>query len=534
MKLTFYGAAREVTGSCYHLEANGHRLLIDCGMQQGQDVKNNQNFPFDPQDIDALILTHAHIDHSGRIPLLAKLGFDGPVYTTRATSELIGIMLADSAHIQAMDAQWENRKGKRAGKSQAVPLYDMEDVDKALSQVSPREYGQKHEIMEGVSLMFSDAGHLLGSASVQLWVTEEGVTRKIVFSGDIGNLGQPIIRDPQYIDQADYVVMEGTYGDRDHEHTGDYVTDLSGIIDKTLGRGGNVIIPSFAVGRTQELLYFLREIKDRNLVMSVPDFKVYVDSPLAEKATRIYDRDLHGYADEETISILRSGDSPTLFEDLRITETSDESRLLNEDPDPKVIISSSGMCEAGRIRHHLKHNLWRDECTVLFVGYQAAGTLGRILLEGAQKVKLFGEEIAVRADIVNFRGLSAHADRSGLLAWIGSFSTKPEMVFVVHGDSGVCDRFSETLKSMEFNAIVPNYTSTFDLLRGTILSDGVTTGTIREAKKPTLHKVPDAYLRLQDAGEHLLEVIREHEDGSDADQIRFTGQILDLIRRWKK
>ncbi|MHB8961556.1 MAG: MBL fold metallo-hydrolase RNA specificity domain-containing protein [Saccharofermentanales bacterium] len=534
MKLTFFGAAREVTGSCYLLEANGRRLLIDCGMQQGQDVKNNQNFPFSPTGIDALILTHAHIDHSGRIPLLVKLGFDGSIFTTRATSELITIMLADSAHIQEMDAQWENRKGKRAGNSQAVPLYDIEDVNTALRLVSTIEYTSKREIFDGISIMFTDAGHLLGSASIQIWVTEEGKTRKIVFSGDIGNIGQPIIRDPQYIDAADFVVMEGTYGDRDHEHTGDYVGDLAGIIEKTLGRGGNVIIPSFAVGRTQELLYFIREIKEKNLVRSVPNFKVFVDSPLAEQATRIYDRDLRGYADEETIQILKSGTSPTIFDDLRITETTDESRNLNEDPEPKVIISASGMCDAGRIRHHLKHNLWRSESTILFVGYQANGTLGRIILEGVDKVKLFGEEIVVRAEIVNFRGLSAHADKTGLLKWIRSFTTKPELVFIVHGESSVCDGFSATLKADGFNTAVPNYTSTFDLLHDEIISEGVTAGTVREAKEVKVVKAPDVYARLLEASEKLLSVIHENERGSNSELIKFTGQILDLARKWKR
>lgn len=534
MKLTFFGAAREVTGSCYQLEANGHKLLIDCGMQQGHDVKNSQNFPFTPTDIDAMILTHAHIDHSGRIPLLTKLGYSGPVYTTGATSDLIAIMLADSAHIQVMDAQWENRKGLRAGKSEALPLYDLEDVETALKLISPFEYETKHEIFDGITIMFTDAGHLLGSASIQIWVTEEGVTRKIVFSGDIGNIGQPIIRDPQYIDSADYVVMEGTYGDRDHEHTGDYVEDLAAIIDKTLGRGGNIIIPSFAIGRTQELLYFIREIKERNLVRTVPGFKVYVDSPLAEKATRIYDRDLRGYADEETIKVLKSGISPTIFADLRITESTDESRNLNIDPEPKVIISSSGMCDAGRIRHHLKHNLWRAECTVVFVGYQANGTLGRIILEGADRVKLFGEDIAVSAEIVNFRGLSAHADKTGLLKWIGSYTAKPSMVFIVHGESSVCDGFSATLRADGFNTFVPNYTSTFDLLKGEIVSEGVTTGTIHEVKEVKATAMPDVYTRLTEAGEKLLEAIRQSKGGSNSEIIRFTGQILDLARKWKR
>ncbi len=533
MKLSFYGAAHEVTGTCYHLEVNGRNIIVDCGLQQGGDVKDNQHFPFDPAELDAVILTHAHIDHSGRLPLLTKLGFEGPIYMTSATHELISIMLEDSAHIQKMDAEWENRKGRRAGKDLAEPLYDFEDVDKVLSLVKPVRYGEKHSVFEGLEVIFTDAGHLLGSSSVQMWLQENGETRKIVFSGDIGNLGQPIIRDPQYIDKADYVVMESTYGDRNHEHPGDYVEDLTEIIDKTLARGGNIIIPSFAIGRTQELLYFLREIKERGLVKSRPDFKVFVDSPLAGKATRIYDGDLRGYADEETCNILKSGTSPTIFDDLRITESTDESKMLNEDMEPKLIISASGMCEAGRIRHHLKHNLWREESTIVFVGYQANGTLGRIILEGAKKVKLFGEEIAVKAEIINFRGLSAHADRDGLLRWIGAFSPLPKKVFAAHGDVEVCDVFTATLKDLGHDAVAPYYSSVYDLITGRMLTEGIRPEALVNLR-PAASESRTVFMHLMNAAERLMAVVRENEGGANSDLKKFARQITDLTEMWKR
>lgn len=533
MKLSFYGAAREVTGSCYHLNVKGKNLLIDCGMQQGQDEKDSPNFPFSAQDLDAVILTHAHIDHSGKLPLLTKNGFHGPIYATGATCDLITIMLRDSAHIQEMDAQWDNRKGKRAGKDLAVPLYSMEDVEETLQLLVPCTYDNDITLEEDIVFRFTDAGHLLGSASIQMWLTEEEVTKKIVFSGDIGNDKQPIIRDPQYISQSDYVVMESTYGDRNHEHVGDYVGDLAEIIDKTLGRGGNVIIPSFAVGRTQELLYFIREIKEKQLVKSIPDFQVVVDSPLASEATRIYDRDLKGYADEETVQVIKNGFRPTEFSNLFITETTEDSKALNEDTIPKVIISSSGMCEAGRIRHHLKHNLWRPECTIIFVGFQANGTLGRMILDGVDKIKLFSEEIVVRAQIVNFRGLSAHADKDGLLKWVHSYFPKPKKVFVVHGEASVCDAFTETLVQERYRAMAPNYEMVYDLLNDVVVSEGVQVEALR-APGEKVKVVSFAYGRLLEAGEKLLKVIKHNEGGANRDMIRFAEQIQALADKWDR
>ena len=351
MKLTFFGAAHAVTGSCHCVECGGKKILVDCGLQQGRDEKDNQALDFNAGYIDAVVVTHAHIDHSGRIPLLVKQGFAGNIYCTRLTGQLLSIMLRDSAHIQESDAQWANQKGRRAGEEPVEPLYTVADAEEAVRHVVTCEYGTTLQIADGVKIRFVDAGHLLGSSSVEMWLTEGGETRKVVFSGDIGNRDQPIIRDPQYIGDADYVLTESTYGDRLHDMSQkpDYTADLAAIIDETLGQGGNVIIPSFAVGRTQELLYFIREMKEQNLVKSVPNFTVVVDSPLAGEATRIFSGDLHGYLDEEAIAALKGG-ALFQFPGLTITESSEESKALNADPAPKVIISASGMCDDGRIR----------------------------------------------------------------------------------------------------------------------------------------------------------------------------------------
>ena len=414
MKLTFFGAAHAVTGSCHCLEVNGRKILIDCGLQQGRDEHDDNALDFSPSYIDYVLVTHAHIDHSGRIPLLVKEGFSGPIYTTRLTAQLLSIMLRDSAHIQESDAQWQNQKGKRAGREEVEPLYTLTDAEEALQLLNTQEYGQIFELCEGVKVRFCDAGHLLGSSCVEIWATENGVTKKLVFSGDLGNVDQPVIRDPSFVTEADYVIMESTYGDRNHQPPESYTEALAALIDDVFSKGGNIVIPSFAVGRTQELLYFLREIKNEGMVKSVPNFTVCVDSPLAAEATKIYAGDLHGYLDEEAIAVLQGGDNLFTFPGLTLTQSTEESKALNMDKSSKIIISASGMCDAGRIRHHLKHNLWRPECAVVFVGYQGEGTLGRRLLEGAKSVKLFGEEIAVRARILNFPGSRRPGSPAGL------------------------------------------------------------------------------------------------------------------------
>jgi len=465
MKLTFYGAAREVTGSCSCIEANGKKILIDCGMQQGDDQKDNQQLPFNVSEIDFVILTHAHIDHSGRLPLLVKEGFSGTIFTIEATYDLLTIMLKDSAKIQESDAKWENKKAGRTAKDGVQPLYTMADALNTLKLVQSCSYGRVYEIHKGIKFNFIDAGHILGSASIELFLTEEGSSKKIVFSGDIGNINQPIIKDPQYIESGDYVVMEATYGNRNHENNLDYKQEFAKILEQTLAGGGNVIIPSFAVGRTQGLLYMIREIKEEKLVKN-SNFPVYVDSPLATEATRLYDDDLHIYGDTETREIVKKGANPISFPNLFFTDSVEDSKALNYDSTPKVIISSSGMCEAGRIRHHLKHNLERSDSCIIIAGFQARGTLGRSLLEGEKKVSIFDQEIEVAAKIYNFTGLSAHADKDGLIKWITSFDKKPDRVFVVHVEESVVDGFLETLGGLGFSALAPLYKSAYDLASG--------------------------------------------------------------------
>ncbi len=529
MQLTFYGAAKAVTGSCHCLEANGKRILIDCGLQQGSDETDNATLPFSPSEIDLVIVTHAHIDHSGRLPLLCKLGYEGDIVATRLTSQLLSIMLRDSAHIQENDAAWANQKGKRSGRPLVEPIYTLLDAEQCLEQIVYHDYEQEIELFPWLKLRFVDAGHLLGSALVELSVTENGETRKIVFSGDIGNKNQPIIRDPSYIKEADYVVMESTYGDRNHQAHGGYTEALAEILDKTFARGGNVIIPSFAVGRTQELLFFLREIKQRHLVRSMPDFPVYVDSPLAKEATRIFSGDLTGYVDDEAATMFADHEDLFTFHNLRLCETTAESRGLNTDPLPKVIISASGMCDAGRIRHHLKHNLWRSECSIVFVGFQAEGSFGRRLLDGVTPVKLFGEEISVKAQIVNFHGLSSHADRDALLEWIDAYTPKPKHVFVVHGDAEVIPVFLDTLHERGFSAHAPDFTEVYDLTHNTLLTPGIT-----PVKKRNIERESPTYTRLVLAGQKLLDVIRRNKGGTNKDLAKFSSQIAALIEKWNR
>ncbi len=531
MKLTFFGAAHAVTGSCHCLEVNGRKILIDCGLQQGRDEHDENALDFAPSYIDYVIVTHAHIDHSGRIPLLVKEGFQGQIFATRLTCQLMSVMLRDSAFIQESDAEWQNQKGKRAGRPPVEPLYTVADAEAALQQLFPAEYGQILDLCDGVRIRFRDAGHLLGSSMVEIWATEGDVTKKLVFSGDLGNIDQPIIRNPEFLDEADYVVMESTYGDRNHEIPESYVESLAQLIDDTFARGGNVIIPSFAVGRTQELLYFLREIKHQGLVKSFPSFQVCVDSPLAAEATRIYAGDLRGYLDEEAIAVLQGGENLFTFPGLTLVQSTDESKALNMDKSSKVIISASGMCDAGRIRHHLKHNLWRQECSVVFVGYQAEGSLGRRLLEGAKSVKLFGEEIAVNARIVNFQGLSSHADRDHLLAWIQHFSPAPQQVFVVHGDSEVTELFARDLNELGLPAHAPLYEEVYDLSSNTMLAKGV----VLEPRKVSGGAAAGspAFVRLQDVSRQLEALISRSRGRPNKDLARLADQIRQVMENWE-
>ena len=530
MKLSFYGADYCVTGSCHCLEVNGKRILVDCGLQQGRDEVDRQELPFAPNTIDYVLVTHAHIDHTGRLPLLVRQGFKGEIWTTRLTANLMEIMLVDSAHIQQSDAEYLNRKNQRAGRPFVEPLYTVEDAERVRGYVHTRRYGEPFTLCEGVEVTFTDAGHLLGSSSITVDATENGVTKTIVFSGDIGNLNQPIIRDPVLLKKGDYVVMESTYGDRDHVEVWSYTAELAKVIDQTLGRGGNVVIPAFAVGRTQELLYFLRRIKQEHLVRSVRDFPVYIDSPLATRATTIFCGDLKDYLDDEALELVKGGADMFSFPGLHMTESLEESKMLNTDKTPKVIISASGMCDAGRIRHHLKHNLWRPECAVVFVGYQGEGTLGRYLLEGARSVKLFGEDISVRAKIVNFKGLSSHADRDHLLERVGHFSPKPQQVFVVHGDSEVTELFAHDLNQRGIPAHAPLYEEVYDLMTNCMLAKGV----VLEVKKTVgSAAIPSAaYLRLQDVSKELTDLISRSRGRPNKDLSKLAEQLRQVMEKW--
>lgn len=535
MRLTFIGAAHEVTGSCHLLEACGKNILIDCGMEQGPDLYENQKLPVNPGDIDYILLTHAHIDHSGLIPLMCKQGFKGQIVTTFATSDLCSIMLRDSAHIQEFEAEWRNRKARRSGAELYEPLYTMQDALDAIELLVPCDYCERLELCEGIEVRFNDIGHLLGSASIEVWIAEDGETKKVVFSGDVGNLDQPILKDPTFVEAADYVVIESTYGNRLHgDERPDYIGEFTRILRETFARGGNVVVPSFAVGRTQELLYFIREIKERNLIPEYPEFEVYVDSPLAIEATNVFTRNRQSCFDEAAMELVNKGINPLVFSGLKLSTTSDDSKLINFDDKPKVIISASGMCEAGRIRHHLKHNLWRPECTILFVGYQAVGTLGRKLIEGAQTVKLFGETIEVCAHIESLRGISGHADMNGLLKWLSGFESEIKRVVVVHGEDTVTDEFAQTItEKFGIPAFAPYSGGELDLATNTIVSEGIRIPK-KAAEKPSAKRAMDAFNRVVAAGKRLMEVILKNEGLANKELAKFESQIQNLADKWDR
>ena len=534
MKITFLGATHEVTGSCTLIEAGDKKGLVDCGMEQGKDLFVNQELPVAAKDIDFVLLTHAHVDHSGKLPLLYKEGFRGPIYASAATCSLCDIMLRDCANIQMSDAEWKNRKGQRSGAAPVEPLYDMDDALGAVGCLRPCDYGKVIQVNDCVSIRLTDVGHLLGSSAIEVWLTERGETRKITFSGDIGNLDQPILRDPQFVEDTEYLVIESTYGDRLHsEERINYVEELAKRIQTTLDRGGNMIIPSFAVGRTQEMLYFIREIKERGLVKGHGDFPVYVDSPLAIEATSIFLQCDTQFLDEEMQKLIRSGVNPMVFPGLELTVSDLESKAINDDKTPKVILSASGMCDAGRVRHHLKHNLWRPECTVLFVGYQSVGTLGRILVDGVKSVKLFGEDIEVRAQIDVLPGVSGHADKNGLLRWLGGFREKPRLVFVNHGDPETADSFTRCLnEEMGYHAFAPYSGTEFDPLSGQFIR--IPEGVPIEKKNTGGRKVSPAFARLIAAAERLLAAARKLEGHANKELAGHADRVEKLAERIEK
>ena len=475
MKIRFLGASMSVTGSCHLVTTEKHKFLLDCGQFQGSDemdALNWQEFAFDPAEIDFMLLSHAHIDHSGRIPLLVKRGFKGPIYCSDATADLLGIMLKDSASIQERDAEWKNRKNRRAGRPPVEPLYTTQDAIDALKQVTPVLYDQLLDLNGDVKAVFNDAGHVLGSSIIELFIAENGDISKIVYSGDLGMKNKPILRDPTIIKKADFVIMETTYGNRVHEKNSTSIEKLIDIVLKTVKRGGNVIIPSFAVGRTQELIYeFNRFYEERSEYKDeLKDVMVYIDSPMATSATEVFRRNAQVFDDETKDYILR-GDHPLDFKNLKFTRTGEESQALNFDPTPKVIIAYSGMCEAGRIKHHLKHNLWNPKSSIVFVGYQAPGTLGRSIVNGDKNVTILGEKIHIEAEIYNLEGFSGHADRDGLLEWLSGFRKKPARIFLVHGEEDSKKDFAAYVKnSLGYNCTVVEGDSEYTLSKNTVVT----------------------------------------------------------------
>ena len=538
MKITFIGAAHEVTGSCSLLEVCGKHILVDCGMEQGVDLFENIEIPVAPADIDAIVVTHAHIDHTGKIPFLVANGYDGPIYSTEATCRLCDIMLRDSAHIQEFEAQWHNRKGKRAGDKEYEPLYTTEDVLRTMKLFRTAGYGAEVEIFEGVKISYTDAGHLLGSASVLFTLNENGTEKKLLFSGDLGNVDKPLIRAPQDPPHADYVVCESTYGDRVHSEKPDYIAQLTPIIQRTLDRGGNVVIPAFAVGRTQEILYYIRMIKEQGLVKGHDGFPVVVDSPLAVEATNIYSTEMSEYYDDETLELLRAGINPVSFPDLRVSVSSDESRAINDDPTPKVILSASGMCEAGRIRHHLKHNLWRPECTVMFVGYQSQGTVGSKILDGVDSVKLFGEDIAIKAEIVRIESFSSHADKNHLREWVKKAEPSAR-IFINHGEDEVTDKFAaEAGAAAGTPAVAPYSGEVWDLALNELVHRAQVVPVIRKQMynnvddHRSLTNASPAYRDLRKSGEELMDLINRSQGGANKELNKMRREIEEIIKKY--
>lgn len=536
MRICFLGAAHQVTGSRTLVEwKDGRYFLVDYGMEQGENELIQADLPVAASSIEYVFLTHAHIDHSGLLPLLCKEGFQGNIYTTAETANLCSIMLADSAQIQETDAAYETKKNLRRGGKEVLPLYTAEDVSRTMDRFIPCEYDKMYMIDEGLSIRFNDAGHLLGSASIEFFLEDQGQIRKLVCSGDIGNLNQPILNDPHHISEADYVLIESTYGTRLHESITPPVPLLKDILYKTFSRGGSVIIPSFAVGRTQELLYFFREIKQNHLLPEFDEFPVYVDSPLANEATAVFLQCNQSCLDDKTLSIMASGQNPIWFDGLFTTVSAEESKALNMNHQPKVIIASSGMCEGGRIRHHLKHNIWDSRNTILFAGYQASGTLGRIIYDGAKEIKIFGETIDVKAEISLLAGISGHADRDGLLLWLNGFTQKPSYVFVNHGDPSSCEGFASVVtEQCGIQSSAPFPGSEYDLLKGEWirLTEPVykTPNAAERAKaeKNKTHK-SNAYGDLCKAIEELKAYSESIKDHSNYELLQMADKIRSLF-----
>ena len=541
MKITFLGAAKTVTGSNFLVEAAGKKFLVDCGMFQGKaelEVENDEPFEFNPLEIDFMLLTHAHIDHSGRIPKLYNEGFRNKIYTHKATVDLCSIMLPDSGHIQEMEIEWKNRKRKRLGLEPLPPLYTAMDALKCLEVFEPVNYDQIYEIDENIHVRFNDAGHMLGSAVIEVWVKEDGKETKTVFTGDLGNNDIPLLDSPTMINNTDYLVMESTYGSRLHMKSENKAEDFLNIVAETIEKGGKVIIPSFAVGRTQEILYELNNIKDQHKddeefqkryreIMQIP---VYVDSPLAISATEVFKENMNLF-DEETQKLIASGDNPLEFKDLKFTKTADESKALNESPEPCVIISASGICEVGRIKHHLKHSLWNPNDTVLFVGYQAPGTLGYKIVNGEKVVRIFGEEIVVNARIEYLEGYSGHADQEWLMNFVYSFIEKPKHIFLVHGEETSQEVLKEKIiEKTNIGVTIPDLGETYELNDEIQLTGKINIRKTKKIKIEILTRLNKLKEELKDMDDYVRKDV-EDKSLKDEDMYRINEKIKDLEKQ---
>ncbi len=496
-----------VTGSCYLITTDKHSFLLDCGQFQGSKALEKLNFGdlgFDPAKIDFMILSHAHVDHCGRIPLLTKRGFKGKIFCTDATADLVEIMLKDSGHIHEMEAEWDNKKAERAGRPLVQPLFTVEEAAASIQYLAPVLYEQLIDINPDIRLRFRDAGHILGASIVELWINEGDSSSKLVFSGDLGLKNKPILRDPETVDEADYLIMEATYGDRQHETLKESLEQFMEIILKTVRRGGTVVVPSFAVGRTQELIFELSRFyeKDEEFRKTMEDVMVYVDSPMATSATEVFRKNVQDF-DDETKELILKGESPLDFKNLRFTRSVEESKELNMNREPKIIISASGMCDAGRIKHHLKNNLWNEKSSVIIVGYQAQGTLGRSLVDGVKNVSIFGERIHINAEIYDLEGFSAHADKEGLLEWLSAFKKAPRKIFLVHGEEKAKNAFAETVRQvLGYNCTVVEDVSEYNLA----LDERTTIQDVRSriAKGAEMFKVRDKVAQVHDEVEAIL------------------------------
>lgn len=507
MKIKFLGAATSVTGSCHLITTEKSKILIDCGLFQGNDDLEELNwepFDFDPAELDIVLISHAHIDHSGRIPLLVKRGFNGKIYCSDATADLLGVMLRDSAYIQEKEAEWKNNKNKRAGRPLVEPLYTIKDAETALRQLEPVLYDQLLEASEDVKVVFNDAGHILGSSIVELFIKENGDSSKLVFSGDLGMKDKPILKDPTIIKKADFLVMEATYGNRVHEDNAASIDTLIDVILKTIRRGGNVIIPSFAVGRTQELIYLFNRFYEEHVEYreALDKIMVYVDSPMATSATEVFRRNAQVF-DEETKAYILNGNNPLDFKNLKFTRSSEDSKALNLDPEPKIIISASGMCEAGRIKHHLKHNIWNPKASIVFVGYQSVGTLGRSIVDGDKQVSIFGERMQVEAEIHNLQGFSGHADRDALMEWVGSFQKPPHQIFLVHGEEDAKKELAESIR----NAYGYNCIDVQQVSEYTLSKDGAVTREDLESRIVSPESLWDIKKNMFNIHDELVKVL---------------------------